>query len=620
MNLKTKFIFILIIGAFLFGQNKASINASIKTAKMLERKGDVDGAIAIYEAILLTDPKNHRTIRDLKSLFKKNQKYDAGILFVRERLIHSPNDIQLYSELGEFHFLNDQQEEAQAVWTAGIEKFNNNQSYYRIMVSLYGRFSLDKELLNLLEKGRDNFGKSFMAYEAGIFYQTRRSYDKAMEQFILQLAYEPKKSGVIRQRILLMSDEDDAIDIIESTLQKASKEQPIIFLDLLSDFNFKQQKYENAFQSKLKRSNLGNPNFNEWLTFANELRKEAQYDLSIQSYNYILGKKINSNLAGKALLGIAKTFEDQIIPANESHLIPYFFDNNLFFEDPFQVNSSISPKHLESSIALYDSLLISLPKSSLLADAYFRLGEIQFRILHDFDKAYSLLAKAMKNKPDKKLKLKLILRITDVLMAKGQSDQALQFLDREMKRYSIPAIEQKKILVHFLSDDPDSTLKKVQSTFLTMNPIDPSFNDLMELKNILTQYYENEPNSKEAFSHFIKAEWYLRQRKIGDAIRELDFLVQLDSSSTIVPLANLRQGLLHYQLKDFDKALSLALSLDGSPLADRGIILAGQIYESKLLDPEKALEQYMRILDEFPTSIFSEPIRYHIRSLQNTES
>ncbi|MBT7515293.1 MAG: tetratricopeptide repeat protein [Candidatus Marinimicrobia bacterium] len=205
-------------------------------------------------------------------------------------------------------------------------------------------------------------------------------------------------------------------------------------------------------------------------------------------------------------------------------------------------------------------------------------------------------------------------------MAKGQSDQALQFLDREMKRYSIPAIEQKKILVHFLSDDPDSTLKKVQSTFLTMNPIDPSFNDLMELKNILTQYYENEPNSKEAFSHFIKAEWYLRQRKIGDAIRELDFLVQLDSSSTIVPLANLRQGLLHYQLKDFDKALSLALSLDGSPLADRGIILAGQIYESKLLDPEKALEQYMRILDEFPTSIFSEPIRYHIRSLQNTES
>jgi len=36
---------------------------------MLERKGDVDGAIAVYEAVLLKDPKNHRSIRDLKALF-----------------------------------------------------------------------------------------------------------------------------------------------------------------------------------------------------------------------------------------------------------------------------------------------------------------------------------------------------------------------------------------------------------------------------------------------------------------------------------------------------------------------------------------------------------------------
>ena len=55
-------------------------------------------------------------------------------------------------------------------------------------------------------------------------------------------------------------------------------------------------------------------------------------------------------------------------------------------------------------------------------------------------------------------------------------------------------------------------------------------------------------------------------------------------------------------------------------MEDRGIILAGQIYETKYLDVEKAMEQYMRILDEFPESIFSEPIRYHIRTLQQTES
>ena len=77
-------------------------------------------------------------------------------------------------------------------------------------------------------------------------------------------------------------------------------------------------------------------------------------------------------------------------------------------------------------------------------------------------------------------------------MAKGQSEEALGFLRRQMKRNPIPAIEQKKILVHFLTDDPDSTLKIVQSSFQTMSPMDPSFNDLMELKTILTKYYETD--------------------------------------------------------------------------------------------------------------------------------
>ena len=620
--MKTKYlIFIFLFFSYtLLGQNKASINASIKTAKMLERKGDVDGAIAIYEAVLLKDPKNHRTIRDMKSILKINQRYDEGILFIRERLIHTPNDIQLYSELGELYFLNGQQKEAKTIWTAGTEKFKNNRSYYQIMVSLYSRLSMDKEIISLLDIGREKFGKSFMAYEAGIHYQTRRVYDKAMDQFILQLSHKPKHNEVIQRRILLMSDDEDAVPIIENKLKIASQKYPGILLNVLSEFYFKQQEYDHAFDVKKDGSESGKININDWLTFANECRKENQFKISIEAYNFILGQKINSNWAGKALLGLAQTFEDQIIPIQESHLIPYFFDNNLFFEDPFQLNSTLSSEHLESSLALYDSLLISLPKSPLLAEAYFRLAEIKYRILHDFDQAYNLLHKAMQNKPDKRLRLKIVLRIADVLMAKGQSKEALTFLKRQLKQNYLPAIEQKMILVHFLTDDPDSTIKIVQSSFITMSPIDPSFNDLMELKNILTQYYNNDPSEKITFQHFLKAEWYLRQRKIGDAIRELNFLSNQDSMAAIAPLATLRRGLLHYRLKEYDKSLNLAYSLGGTPLEDRGIILAGQIYETKYLDVDKAMEQYMRILDEFPESIFSEPIRYHIRTLQQTES
>ncbi|MEC9456637.1 MAG: hypothetical protein VX537_04355, partial [Candidatus Neomarinimicrobiota bacterium] len=203
--MKNNFIIIVFIlgTAGLTGQNQASINASMKTAKMLERRGDIDGAIAVYKGVLLKNPNNHQSIRNLKSIYKNSQRFVDGIQFLRERLAQFPNDIKTCSELGEFHFLNDQKKEARSVWLAGSEKFKDNQSYYRIMVSMYGKYGIDEDLLSLLKKGRNKFGKSFLAYETGVYYQTRRVYDMAMDQFILHLFHEPKQNGLIERRILL---------------------------------------------------------------------------------------------------------------------------------------------------------------------------------------------------------------------------------------------------------------------------------------------------------------------------------------------------------------------------------------------------------------------------------
>ena len=126
--------------------------------------------------------------------------------------------------------------------------------------------------------------------------------------------------------------------------------------------------------------------------------------------------------------------------------------------------------------------------------------------------------------------------------------------------------------------------------------------------------------SKKIYALLLKAENYLRQKKLGDAIRELLFVKNELGETKILPLANLRLSLLYYRLKDYDNALEFGSLLQGTDLADKGIILAGQIYELKLSNSEKALELYMRILDEYPSSIYLEPIRFHIREMQKIES
>ena len=610
---------IVIIPIFSFTEKSLATNKLIKTAKMLERRGDVEGAISIYEDILLKEPNHWQTIQNLKDIFLKNSMYERGIYFMRLRMAKEPNDIKSYCELGEFYLLNEQKKEATLIWYAGLNKFKHNRSFYRIMLSTLVKHNLVDELFTMVEKGRENFGKSFLSYELGTYFQSVGDYDNAMEEYISHLFNENSYKGIIERKILLMSDEQDAIPIIEDKLFKASKLYPNQILNILSEFYFKQQKYDLSYKTKKEWTSEGNKNFNEWLKFANDLRNEKQYQYAMDAYYFILSYKLNSKLTERALLGLGQIFDDQITSQKSTNLIPYFYDNNIFFKDPFQVYSSISTEHLESSLNLYDSLLVSLKKPLYLSEAYYRLGDIHYRILQDFDKAYYLLNKAISFKPNKKIKLKIINRISDVLIALGQTKKALSFLQEQIRVESLNGINEKVILINFLTETPDSILFNIELSFNKIDPSDRSFNDLMELKNLIFKYC-NESSNDESFKYFQKSELFIRQKKLGDAIKELEYLIDNFPESAIKPLAHLRLAVLNFQLRDFTNALKYALLLENTEFADRGIILSGQIYEIQGENKDRPLRQYMKILNDFTYSIYYEPIRYHVRKIQKAGS
>ena len=601
------------------GQNKLATINVIKTAQMLERKGDIEGAISIYEDILIKNPKHRQSIKNLKSIYLKNLMYDRGIQFIRGLMAIDPNDVRTYCELGELYFLNKQKKEANQIWYAGLNKFKYNRSFYRIMLSTLAKYNLGEDLSNIIKKGRENFGQSFLSYEVGTYSQSIGDYGTAMDEFITHLINEKSYQSIIERKILLMSDEEEATPIIEKKLLKASELYSSTVLNILSEFYFKQQKYNLSIQTKKDWTSKGNKDFSSWIKFANDLRNEGQYQHAIDAYYFVLSYKLNPKLTERALLGLGQTFDDQITSPKNLYLIPYFYDNNIFFKNPFQEYSSISTKYLESSLNLYDSLLVSLKKSSFLSEAYFRLGEIHYKILQDFDKAYYLLNKSMNYKTDKKTMLKVINRTADVLLAMGQTEEAMKFLQKELVADPLIGLNEKIILIEFLTNTPDSILYNIELSLEQRGPSDPLFNDLMELKNIIVKYCSN-PIDSLAFKHFQKSELLIRQKKLGNSVKELEYLVNHFSEANMLPLAHLRLAIVNFQLADYDAALHYALLLENTEFEDEGIILNGQINEMQGMNIEICLEQYMRILNDFPFSIYREPIRYHVRKIQKTES
>ena len=592
----------------------------MKTARIYEMNKNWDSAISIYKDIISKSPNNFQAIRSLKNIYKKSQRYDDGINFLKYYLNRNPKDIQLHIELGEFYYLKEEISLAKKVWSDGINNFKSNKSYYRILLSTYDKYSLEKEIFNMIKKGRDNFGKSFLAQELGSYYQRRKEYKKAIDEYILTLLSNTGRGSTVSRRILMMSDDSEAKDIIEIKLLETSAKYPDILLPTLADHYFKHGDYFNSYKTYLEWANKGFFNAKKWLDFANSLRKEKSYSLSIKAYEFALKQDLREYQVGESLLGLAKTFEDQISPIEEKDIIPFFYNDNMFFEDAFQLYSKISPENLQSSLAIYDSILVSIPESSLITEAQFRLAEIQYRIIGDFDKSSTLYMTALSQNPPIELAKKIVLRVGDVLLAKGNFNETISFLDSIYSVYKMPEVKNKLVETYLFSGRPDTVLTIINEIFTTINPTNNTFNDLMEVRDIINHYYsEVDEISKTAFIEFLKSEYLLKQGKISEASQLLDYIIKNNKDLELVPLISLRRAIVLMRLKKFDQALSQVQSIENTIFADRSIIMSGQIYEQIYNNTQKALTYYMRIINDYSDSIYSEPIRYHIRRLNNIE-
>ena len=610
----------IIFFCFLLSVSLCQFTSSMKTARIYEMNKNWDSAISIYKDIISKSPNNFQAIRSLKNIYKKSQRYDDGINFLKYYLNRNPKDIQLHIELGEFYYLKEEISLAKKVWSDGINNFKNNKSYYRILLSTYDKYSLEKEIFNMIKKGRDNFGKNFLAQELGSYYQRRKEYKKAIDEYILTLLSNTGRGSTVSRRILMMSDDSEAKDIIEIKLLETSAKYPDILLPTLADHYFKHRDYFNSYKTYLEWADKGFFNAKKWLDFANSLRKEKSYLLSIKAYEFALKQDLREYQVGESLLGLAKTFEDQISPIEEKDIIPFFYNDNMFFEDAFQLYSKISPENLQSSLAIYDSILVSIPESSLITEAQFRLAEIQYRIIGDFDKSSTLYMTALSQNPPIELAKKIVLRIGDVLLAKGNFNETISFLDSIYSVYKMPEVKNKLVETYLFSGRPDTVLTIINEIFTTINPTNNTFNDLMEVRDIINHYYsEVDEISKTAFIEFLKSEYLLKQGKISEASQLLDYIIKNNKDSELVPLISLRRAIVLMRLKKFDQALSQVQSIENTIFADRSIIMSGQIYEQIYNNTQKALTYYMRIINDYSDSIYSEPIRYHIRRLNNIE-
>jgi len=597
----------------------------IQNALLMERRGDIERARTLYEDMLRENPGNRQAYQRLKEILKRTGELDSAAQLVEVWIALNPNDLQAYIELGEIVFLKKDKIRAAKIWHDFEITYGTNKSIYRMLVHTFSRLGLTEEMERLVKRGRSKLGqKDMLALDLANYYYSRQTYDRALDEYLIYIIEHPQQEKLVTDRVLLMSDDPENHLLIEKKLISSLENNHLIINKLLAGYYFKTSRYNEALNTHRSMGLDKNSDFNRWLLLASNLRKESQYDLSIKAYQELLDLELDipPKIIGEALLGLGKTYEDQLLPNIRNNLLVVFYPDNLFFKNEFLQISSRSRESLEKTFELYKRVLQELPASSFSPKAHFRLGEIQFKITRDFDGARASYLSALASRPDNNLRQNILLRIGDTFIAEGNLIAArnhFKVQDRNNNN-SISPFTMKEIQLTFLTGTIDTAKTVLDSMIVNSLPNDKYFNDLMELQDIIAQHYTfGSETDKEALLQYSITERFLQQYKLVEAAEMLAFIRENYPDVSILPTVMLRECLLRLLLEDVSISLNIAKLLEKTIFAPQGITIQGEINEQFFGDIDEAMKFYNNLLESYPMSMLAEPVRMRMRQLKNTE-
>ncbi len=632
------FLLLIFLFSFMIAEQSTDNEQLFKQGITFERMGKFELAENIYLELLNSDPKNSRFYFQLKSLYKRNNSYLKLEKLLENRIKLFPKDFQTKVEIGDIYFKSNNKEKAIEYWDDLLFEFKSNKTIYYLLFQIFSANELDKKLSSLVEKGRLEFNEpNFLSYELGNYKSAKLDFYGSIQEYLKFLKTNPNQLNIISSKILVFSDDSKNKNIIEKSFDdffiKNNKINNKVIVHVFIDFLLKTKNYSEALNQLFFLPLDDENDYQFQINFANNLRNEKEIEASIQIYSNILNslksenqllQKSLSKLTGKILYGIALSYEQKIKPDIETKLISGLFSNNFFFQSKIFVNKNFSTSLINETFSMYDSILIKTNENDFSSQAHYRIGELRYLINNDYQGAINSY-KSASNNDNRNISLKSNLRISDVYFTSGEIKKSIFHLEKMTQNSNFDSKEKELIKInlikkYFLNGELDKCEFILSELILSIKYEDKFFNDLIELKRYIDKHFsKNDDYNKSAFLNYLIGEKYLAQNKIVESISFFQKVLDNYDKTTIIPETTFRLAQINQHLENYQKSISLLESLENTNLESESIVLISEIMDKNLDEKIQAEKLYFQFLEDFPKSIYTEPIRFRLRQIKGEE-
>ncbi len=564
--------------------------------------GDTENALRVYMQIFDSNPASEKAYNGLKTILYQQNRFED---LLDKSLTHEKysKKFEIYGLIGELYYNKGKIDSSKHYWNIGLSKFAGVRETYSNLSMIQNKLGLYNEAVQTLLDGRNRLSdQNIFADELSKMYIATNNFEKGIEE-IIKLLHTTRRPEQAQGRIYALLENKDSKEYISQYLKNLydSNKNDLHILQIYSWFLRETGNSEEALDLVERIDDLSNANGREIYTFANTARNDEEYDIALKALQIIIdrGQDKKNRYFSSALYNYAKTLDARL-------------ENS---------DTKISKEQYLSIIKEYQNIIEKYNNSAISANALLRIAEIYSNKIGDEEKAKISINSIVNDKRFMRggQAAEAFLLLSDIYVKSDALDSAKRILSRIQKSfnkgsgdYALRALYLSAEIEFFEGNaELADSLYKLVGKSLDANIA----NDALQ-RHLLISSNKEQTEALKQYALGLKSQ---KQEDLQDALLRFEKAYMLASGSSLgndAFIKSLDITLLIKKEKYLEKIEEYLISNTESLILDK-ILLMKANYLTDQNKPDEAEKILIKILTEFPQSIYSEEVREKINKIRN---
>lgn len=559
--------------------------------------GDYEKAVVFYEKLVEKNPRRTDYAEGLIATYQQLERYADAEKFLSEKIEESNAYPTLLIELGYNYTLQKMPKKADIYYEQAIAKIEENPNFGYGVGFRFQKYVLLNWALKAYTKAMELNPQLDYNYQMARIYGEQGDIEKMYVSY-LKLVSEGKtsRSNVLRQiDDFVTADPENENNVLfkQVVLKNAQQSPNLLWNELLSWLFVQQKQYDSAFrQEKALYKRMEAPSMQRLEGLGGLALEDTEIDTAKEIFEYIAdnsGEEVTKLNAQLQLIDI------QLLDADEKDLD----DIQKQFDELMTIHG-YKNQTLQLQVAYANFLTFE--------------GDTP-------EPAIDILKKSLDLPLNDRADAFVTLALGDILVYDKKFNQALIYFSQVQKKLKNDILGQnarfKVAQTSFYKGDFDWALTQLK--VLRSSTSQLIANDAMQL-SLLISDNSLEDSTQTALKKYARADLLAYQNKKKEAIAELDVILKDHKGEKIEDEALLKQAQLLESVKDYEAAefnyRKITEFYANGILADDAHFALGELYRNILDEPEKAKDEYEKIIYNYQDSYYFPQARKNFRILR----